>query len=382
MRSREVWREAGRNLASGTTRGLIGLVVLAVGLGLLVWLQTSGLADLARQADAFRRAGAAIQVVSAPGRIDGAQCDALASHPAVAAAGALRPAADLRLAVLPSTTVAAFEATWGLAQVLGVQPLGAVTQPTGSPGGDPTVGDSGTAVDSRRAGGVWLAQDLAATLGPNDQMTLLTGDQVTVAGVFPYPSDGRAPTLSFALVAPVPAQGVFDACWVELWPETDLAADWLTWPVLSGPVGAQSAPAQAQQLNTGLGLRFGAADRLAGLPLRPLAAASLAFGAGLGFVLIRTRRLELASALHAGQSRAALIGQVLIETAGWLLPAVALLLAWSAGTAGWDNPSLRRTAFWAGARSVGLAATGLLLAAGLTAGWTKERHLFRYFKNR
>ncbi|MDR1077281.1 MAG: hypothetical protein LBL55_01175 [Propionibacteriaceae bacterium] len=381
MRSREVWREAGRNLASGTTRGLIGLAVLSVGLGLLVWLQTSGLADLARQADAFRRAGAAIQVVSAPGRIDGAQCDALASHPAVAAAGAVRQAADLRLAVLPSTTVAAFEATWGLARVLGVQPLGAVAEPVGS-AGDTMMAGSNVAADSRRGGGVWLAQDLATALGPSDQLALLAGDQLTVAGVFPYPSDGRAPTLSFALVAPVLAQGVFDACWVEVWPETDLAADWLTWPVLSGPVGAQTTPAQAQQLNTGLGLRFGAADRLAGLPLRPLAAASLAFGVGLGFVLIRTRRLELASALHAGQSRAALIGQVLIETAGWLLPAVALLLAWSAWTAGWDNPSLRRTAFWAGARSVGLAAAGLLLAAGLTAGWTKERHLFRYFKNR
>ena len=251
-----------------------------------------------------------------------------------------------------------FEATPGLADVIGVHEI-------------QTIHD----------GGVWLAEDLAQSVGAPVRTGAITTDGTAVmyAGIYSWPRDGRSPVLSYSVVSPVPAVGLFDACWVQIWPENSGLAGLLTLPVISND---PSNPSQIQQLNTTLGLRFDAASRVARLPIWPLTGVAVLIGYALGFVLIRARRLELASALHAGVDKPTLIMQTSIETAMWTALGAGLLLPtlWRYCTV--DNPDPTWPVFYPAARVVVLAAVTVLLGALTAALATREKHLFRYFKNR
>ena len=357
VRGREIIREAWRNLTCGATRGLTGLVVFLLTIGAISGFVAFLLLDQARQAAKYREAGGATQVVSSTGMIDGAQCDALSTMPGITASGAVRAVTDTRLSVLPSTGLTTFEVTPGLAGVIGVHE----TQTTN--------------------GGVWLAEDLAQTVGApvRTSATTTDGTEIAFAGIYSYPRDGRSPVLSYSIISPVPAVGRFDACWVQIWPENSELAGLLTLPVLSNDPG--NLP-QIQQLNTTLGLRFDAATRLARLPIWPLTGVAALIGYVLGFALIRTRRLELASALHAGLDKPTLIMQTSVETAMWSVLGAGLLLPalWRYSTI--DNPDLSWPVFCPAARVVLLALISVLLGALTATFLTRESHLFRYFKNR
>lgn len=362
IRPREILREAWRNVATGTSRPLLAVIVFTLVTGALGFVQARSVVEVADQAHQWRAAGAPIMVVALNGQIDGAQCDALTAVPGIAAAGALRQAEQLRVAVLPSTPLEAFEATPGLAAVLQVAPLN----------------DTGL--------GIWVADELAETLGVStDRNTQqrIGDDEVTIAGRYAYPSDGRAPTLAYSAVTPVAATGRFDACWVELWPESDQARTLLTLPAI-GSVGSDGKPLtpQIQQLNTSLGARFDAAGRLAALPIWPLTGAAALAAAALAITLIRIRRIELAAALHAGIDTASLILQTTAETLVWAATSLALLVPflWWAATHG--NPDPPWAAFYSATRTAILASITALAATIVTTALTREKHLFRYFKNR
>lgn len=106
-------------------------------------------------------------------------------------------------------------------------------------------------------------------------------------------------------------------------------------------------------------------------------------GLVLGVASVRTRRLELASARHAGVRADALALQTGIETTGWVLAGTLLAtpvvyLAASTGLEGVDTQSL-----WVlGLRTVAAGAGACIVGAVLTTLGTRERHLFRYFKQR
>ena len=362
IRLREVWREAWRNVSTGATRALLGIGVFVVAIGAIGWFVASSVADVAREAQSFREAGATVQVVALTGRIDGAQCDALSSYPGIAASGAVRSTDDARLAVSPSTSLPTFEVTPGMAGVLRVKPT----------------------TDTGTSGGVWLAGDLADVLGVNADRTavpLSNSSSMTASGVFAYPADGRLPTLAYTLVSPVPAHGVFDACWVEVWPEVASTVDLLSLPVLPPGPGEDASQPQAQQLNSTLGTQFDAKGRLAKVPVWPMTGAAVLLGAGLGLALTRMRRLELASALHAGVGSTALVLQVAFETLVWVSASVAVLLPAEWLIAAHGNPDPALAAFYPSARATVLAVIATLVAAIVQAAVTRERHLFRYFKN-
>lgn len=360
----EILREAWRNLASGTTRGLLAAAVFLVVAGGIAVVEARAVVDLAQRAVTFRASGAAVSVVSLYGSIDGAQCDALASAPGVAASGALRAGPPMTLAAFPSRTFETYEATPGLASVLGVV--------SAAPG----------------ASGVWISRGVADSLGLEGgsvNLALLPGGNAPLGGVFPYPSDGRDPLLGYAIVAPIAASGLFDACWVEAWPDAASASDVLYLPVVRNQGNAGDGPtpgAEVRQLNTTLGARFAATSTLGTLPgWAPTSAAAFASFA-LGFLLVRLRRLELAAAMHAGLSRSTLVTQVLLESAGWLLPAISLatpglILASSSG-----NPGGAWAAYFPAARTVALACLSVLAGTACGVVATRERHLFRYFKAR
>ncbi|MDR2973299.1 MAG: hypothetical protein LBV00_01100 [Propionibacteriaceae bacterium] len=359
-----VWGEAWRNLLTGTTRGLLFAVVFAVACGGAAVAQSRMVVDFIHQATAYREAGAAIQVVAAPGQINGSQCDDLAQVSGIVAAGALRHGADVTVATLPSTKVPSLDVTPGFAALL-----------------DPT------SVTTARAGaGVWLAASLAERAGVGlgaSHLPLADGEDVPVAGVYAYPADGRAPTLDYAIVSPTASSAPFDACWVFAWPRPEAAFDVLTVPVLPQLTGSgvKAAPPMTSQLNTTLGLSFDGPAKFAALPLWLLAAAGALVGLVLGFTAVRLRRLELAGALHAGVAKPALGVQLLVETLLWLVVAACPSLVASLGASMWGNSDWW-PAWWPAIRAIGLAAVATLVGTLAALLLTREKQLFVYFKRR
>ncbi|TGJ96268.1 hypothetical protein DLJ96_11055, partial [Actinotalea fermentans ATCC 43279 = JCM 9966 = DSM 3133] len=274
----------------------------------------------------------------------------------VHAAGALRTGEPLRALNLPSSELTGFEATPGL--------LGALDR-------------------GRVAGaGLWLSADLAEALGAvaGDSIATNAGP-ARVGAVYPYPDDGRDRVLGYAAVAPIPATGLFDSCWVEIWPVNPETATLLRTAVVAEP-SSEAQPTQ-KQLNGRLGATYDASAEFSDRLTKPAPVAAIVLGLSLGFVATRLRRLELAAALHARVPRSALTWQVLLETAAWTGTAVIVtipVLWWLAGGAG---PLADHLSTWVlGMRTVLAGAGAVLVGAVAGALTTREKHLFRYFKER
>jgi hypothetical protein len=365
IRWREVFREAWRDTACGTSRAVLALALFAVGVGALGWSQAAGVVGVAQDAATWVEVGAAVRIVDSPGAVDAAQCEALSQVVGVASSGALREGDELRLAALPSRTLTTFEATPGMAEVLDLR----TPQPSGGLG-------------------VWLSQDLATAVAaePGDPIAILRDSgSAAVAGVFHFPDDdGRNPILAYSVIEPVAAAGIFDACWVELWPERTatgplvmLVAD----PAVNEPGATAMAP-EVGYLNGSLGVEFDARGRLARLPTLPLLGAAGLFGLALGFGLIRLRRLELASSLHAGVDKPALAAQMLTEAAIWVLPACVAIapVLWWVSTH--DNPDSPWLPLGLAGQTITLASLAVLLGTLAATLAIREKHLFRTAKNR
>lgn len=350
-----VLSEAWRNLTSGTTRATAFALLLALTAGLLAWADVSAVDDVAERAVAFRAAGADVLRLQAPAAVDGRACQAQTRLTGVEAAGALRSGAETRLTVLPGTTVSTFQVTPGLVDVV--------------------AGDGASTVP-----GVWLSADLAATLGAHPGDTLRGNHgTMTVAGSYPYPSDGRDQQLANAILVPTAPTGAFDACWTRVWPTTAAVQPLLLLPVDGSATSADSPP-QTSQLNPTPGTTFDAAALLDQRTTRYAPWAALVVGLALGFVAVRLRRLELASARHAGTRVVDQLAQVLVETALWALAAAVLAaapVAWVAGAS--HDPAV---SWQLAARIVACAVAGALLGALVATALTRESHLFRYFKDR
>jgi hypothetical protein len=357
----EIVREAWRDFVSGTTRGLVALAVFALVVAALGGVAVRSVVGLTQEAARFRAAGGSIAMLAAPGGIDGAQCDALVSAPGVVAAGALRNGPELELAVLPSRRLGTFEATAGFGRLLDIDR-----------------GSEGTGL------GLWLAADLASVLGigPGSAVGLASGDSARVDGVYQYPNDGRDPMLTYTAIAQVPAVGVFDACWADLWPDTARGSSLMMLAVLTDAANGGEAQVGIDQLNSTMGTVFNPRDRFEALPLQVLGLLGLVFGAVAGFVQVRVRRLQIASSLHAGSSKATQMLQILTETAIWLVPAILLTLPITRWLAIYANPDPPWVAWCPALVVTALAAIGVLIGSLTAVLTTREHHLYRYFKAR
>lgn len=356
MRAASVVSEAWRNVAAGTTRATLFAAVLVVVVGSLAAVDVRAVVGVIEGAREYRDAGASVQILEASGQIDGARCEALAGVDGVNAAGALRTGEPLRALNLPSSELTGLEATPGL--------LGALDR-------------------GRVAGaGLWLSADLAEALGATtgDSIATSTGP-ARVGAVYPYPDDGRDRALGYAAVAPVPAAGLFDSCWVEIWPVDPETATLVRTALVADPA-SEVQPTQ-KQLNGRLGATYDASAEFRDRLTKPAPIAAAFLGLALGFAAIRLRRLELAAALHARVPRAALTWQVLLETATWTGAAVVVAvpaLWWL--TAGAGLPADQVSTWVIGMRTVLAGAGAVLLGAVLGALATREKHLFKYFKER
>jgi hypothetical protein len=352
VRAAAIAREAWRNVLSGTARAGLLLVVFAAVVVGAVALQLTELHGIQRDAQAYRDAGASVLVLAAPDRVDGAACAALSGVSGVQAAGALREAEPLRLAALPGSTVPIYEVTPGLPRVLRARVTGA---------------------------GLVLADEVVEATGAThgDRIPALHSGSA-VGGTYAYPPDGRRSGLGYAALAPTTVDGLFDECWVDVWPETDRVLALLRATVTTDP----QRDVTVSQLNAALGTRFDAAGRLDGRVTRLAAPVAFVAACGLGVMCVRSRRLQHASALHAGVRKSELAVGAALETVVWAAPgaiAAAAVAMWFAA-AGNAADAAATTLTAAGTVFACLAGIGIGQAGALVT--IRQSSLFRYFADR
>jgi hypothetical protein len=355
-----VFGEAWRDVVSGTAHALrYGLVLALLVAGGLA-LDALTVDAIVGRAVAYRDSGASIVTLQAPGHIDAAACDALARLPGVSAAGALRAQPDaLVAAALPGSSITAFDVSPAALRLFDAD-------------------DD----DDTHGSGVALSAAAASRLGAHSGSRLVTtaGD-TTVRGVFAWPDDGRRTDLSFAALVPTTTAEPFDECWVAAWPMSDRLAPILWSTLLPGAADSGQQP-MVGAVNTTLGSSYDGAAQYRDRATRHLPWAVLVAGFAIGYVAVRTRRLELASAQHAGVTRLAQLAQVLLETLAWVA-AGSVVAAGAASlvvttTDAEAHAALSRVA----AQMIGTAALAALAGAAAACALTRERHLFRYFKAR
>ncbi len=345
MRWRSIASEAWRNITSGAALTVPLCAVLGALAAALTGLGSFETLALTAHAERFHDAGAAILILQAPGAVDGRACEALNGTPGVRS-GALRAApGNVVGAALPDSSVPTYEVTSGLPGLLGAEP--------------------------RRAG-VLLSPEVARTLGDG-----LVG--VEVAGVYGYPDDGRRADLGYAVLVPTLASGAFDECWAETWPPSRELESLLR---TSYAPRASGTDLRILQLNGTLGETFDGAAQFAARTTRwlPLLGAAAAFV--IAFSAMRLRRVELASARHAGVRLADQLAIALGECLAWVAATIALVtpvvcaaLLHAPRT---DAPAHVHAALLTTALAVAAGVAGSALAVLLSG----ERHLFRLVKQR
>lgn len=374
MTLRGVLSEAWRDLVTGTTHACALALVIAGLTTLLAGADWMTVSSIRQQVDDYVAAGGSTWILQYDNHIDGAACDRLASLDGVQAAGALREGGSkLTFAALPSTGVPTYEVTAGAMDVFALSTTGA----TGAP--EVTSGGAGV-------GGVMLSAEAAEPFGVKSGTTLALKDgrEMTVTDVFDWPDDGRRSGFSYAALTPVPADDAkpFSQCWVRAWPEPEGIESLLRLAVDCVTASADQTRPTVSRLNTSKGSVMNG-DAMFENRLTTYAPwVALAGGLLLGLVAVRSRRLELASALHCGVPRTALVAQMLLETCVWTVAGTLVaspLLAWV-----WAANTL------ADARSIvgallhipAAAAVGVLTGALAAVLATRESHLLQYFKNR
>ena len=355
MRPAAVLSEAWRSTASGSNRAAGWGVLAVLVFGVVGAADARLVVGLLADARELRESGASVWVVEAPAGIDAARCEALADVEGVNASGALRESSvTVRPASLPSSEIRVVEATPGLGAVL--------------------------AVEGPPEGGVWLPRALAETLGIASGGSIETVEgRVTVAGRYEYPADGRMTTLEHVVVAPVPATGAFDGCWAEVWPPSVETTALLSFALDDSTAGSQ---AQEGQLNARYGRLSDPAARYDERPTRWAGGVAVVAGAALGYASVRSRRLELASALHAGVPRGAVTAQVILETLSWSMVGAVMtvpLLWWASGA---GSPGAESQTWMAAVLAVAGGALSTALGAFCGAVVTRESQLVRYFADR
>lgn len=416
MRPRVLLQEIITDVIDGTARTLTWMLLCAA---IVLPLALSDLLTVhgqVRHAYTLHNAGAAVYVLSAPGAVDGRLCEALAHSPGsagTASGGAIRKVRAAQLDALPGTTLPLYEATSGLASLLAQsgRVAAASTDLTSadhvrvnqssaqSVGGDDDETPGMNAMPSGGLGaGVLLGEEAAQTLLTPSQSARLAsaslpdpgssepasvsinGSQVSVIGSYPWPNDGRQAGYSYAAIAPVPAQGMFDECWISAWPaRTDLP---VTIRSALSPAAPSTTEAQVSQLN----YRLGQADNLASVFSQRITrfnSALLALGTFIvGWLSVRLRRLELASDLNVGVSRLDLSIKVLSHTLMAVLPAttavlvVGIALAWP--VAAGDRQALILMAVTDTGIALACSALGSICGALLV----KESALMHYSRDR
>ncbi|MGG7507475.1 hypothetical protein [Plantibacter sp. YIM 135249] len=357
MRLSSLLRETLRDITSGTTRfTLFGLLLGGLICG-LVFADSTLILQQVTAAHTFRNAGGATLVLSAPGQVDGQACEDLNHTSGVSAAGALRESTrKVTISALPDAPVPEYEVTLDFPQLL----------------------TNSTTLEA----GVVLSDEVADALGVSAGGAIATDiGSLPIAGTFAYPADGRRPGFGYAVLSPTASRLTFDECWLASWPPITNGRALLFTTLLPGSIDPENRPT-VTQLNTSLGTAFAGSTAYDSRVTRNATPVAFLLAGLIGYIAVRARRLQLASALHSGLARRDLILLQLCQTSSWAListvigtgTAVTMTLALSGGDA---IPIFLTTA------GIALAGfSGALIGAILAAICVTEKHLFRYFKDR
>jgi hypothetical protein len=358
MKMSGLLRESWRNVLSGTTRTLTLAVLFGIFTAGLIVADLGTVKLLTDQAIEYQESGASVLTIAAPGQIDGAKCESLNDIPGIRAAGAFRsPEARVTLSAIPDSPLAIKEMTTGFASVLHAN--------AGFPAG------------------IYLSTDAAESLG------LKTGEEVAttsgashVAGLFDYPDDGRRPGFGYVALLVNNDERPYDECWADAWPAISSLPNLLLTTVLPSNDDSGDEQPILSQLNTTLGKSFDGPARFASRVSANLWVAAAIGGLLLAMVSLRLRRMQIASGLHSGVPRSNMYFMLLLETCSWS----ALVFLWSlivvlffSSIASSDD---RLVTFVLGMRTAISAQIGVILGMTVAALSTRERHLFRYFKER
>ncbi|MBT1175154.1 hypothetical protein JS530_06535 [Bifidobacterium sp. LC6] len=378
MRLAGMLGEAWRDLVTGTSHAC----ALAVGLACLIVLLAGAdgltIMGIQRQTDEYVASGGSTWILEYPNHIDGAACDRLISLDGVEASGAVRQSDNkLVFAALPSTSVPLYDITPGAADIFMLSTTGTQWQyGKARKSGNTTANREGTLLSHE------AAEPFQAQAGRS--LALKDGRDLDIAGVFDWPDDGRKSGFSYAALTPVPADSSvsFSQCWVRAWPQTKNLESLLRLASDGTASGATAERPQIYKLNTTKGSELDSAVLFASRLTAFVPWIALATALVLGFIAMRTRKLEMASALHCGVPKTALLTQILLETAIWGIAGIILaspLLAWV-----WlNNTTVEAVALTDTLLRVPAAALlGVLLGAFLAVLLTRENHLLKYFKNR
>ena len=387
MRLRGLLGEAWRNVTSGTTHALLYALCLAAVTGLLCGADALTILDIHHEADRFVASGGSTYRITQQGGIDPAACESLTSARGVCAAGAIRQTEQkTTFAVLPSTAVPTYEVTPGALAVFAEAADGVPSDSSADPSAGST---SGLAEQTDQAGGLWLSHEAAAPLHARagSVAALRDGRSATIGGVFDWPDDGRDSEFTYTALAPVPVvQGErFDSCIVRAWPVPRDMTALLRLAAAPGSAGGSAGAGNQPtitQLNTSHGTAFDAQALYNQRLTRWAPAVAAVAGLLLVMAAVWFRRLELASNLHCGVPKTAMVTQALVESLVWVAAALLLtvpVIAWFCHSAAYgDLKALLGTLL----RIPGAGAAGSVTGTLLAALWIRERRLFAYFKAR
>lgn len=356
MRRRALVSEAHRNIVTRTTRaGLFGGMWFVLVLALLGW-NAFVVADVLSAAQRYQTAGASTFVIEADAGIDGGRCEAVAALDHVQAAGALRVAGSpIEPGATPGVELPTYDVTPAFLGVLS---------------GDGSVSN-----------GVFLSSQVSQAWGLTESEELAAnGRTVAVEGVFPYPDDGRRAGLGYSALSTVPAAGIFDQCWIRVWPESDRVQALASASVVVGGID-QGSPI-VSQLNTTLGARFDGEARYRARPSAFAPFALMLAGGAVGATSVRLRRLELAAARLAGVRIADQAVQLGLETAVWSVAGsgAALVVATAFGVA--TQGGLDWSTFAYDGLVAALASVCVLCGALIGVGSISSRRALAYFRER
>lgn len=351
MRLADVATEAGRCVATGTSRALLLAATTAVLAGALAGWDVSAVASAQDDARGYLAAGASTYVLDAPGMIDPVACDQLTTVDGIAAAGALaHTTPDLVPVATPQRALPLFEVSPGMAVVLGAP-----------------------------AGGMIVTDVVAGQYGLDSRPILATttGDY-PVVGSFEFPDDGRDATLGYAVLAPGASSSRYDQCWARVDPPAP-GRQALLYTALAAGAGP-GVHVSLGQLNPRRGVESAAAAEFHSRVSRWAPAIAALVCALLTLAVLRLRRLELATARHLGVTRSELVAQSTLETLSWAIPAALLTLG---ALTVWTSIEHRDVAVWTfGALVVVAGLAGALVGAITATALVRENQIVRYFKSR
>lgn len=335
---------------------LWALIVLVIGVS-AAGVEILQLKRLYDSAEKYVNAGASINVLAAAGRINPQACEALNQIDGIRAAGAIKETGtSITLTTLPSAPIPEAEITPHFPQLLHA--------------------------DTSDTPGVIIADQVYEyTLSEPGQYLHTTAGKIPVNGIYSYPDDGRLSGYGYMMLSLTRDGTHYDECWADIWPESPEKTA-LLYTALEPDGGNERQTPMLTQLNPTLGTSFQGIVTYEQRITRFLPAIVGIVVCGIGFVMIRIRRLDYASALHARVARHDVFLIIVIGTMYWLLPTLILLEMFSVLMSEILVRSVDETALLLANRNIVTIPVALMI--GIVIAWqlTREKHLFRYFKTR